>query len=139
MERESEKLPAPLELTLKEGARVMFTRNDEDHRWVNGTFGIVRRLDADAVVVDVGPDGGGATHPVGPAAWESHRYRYDRATDRIEAEVVGSYKQIPLMPAWAVTIHKCRLTPAASISIFRSIDCSPRPRTISPRDFAPSR
>lgn len=106
MERESEKLPAPLELRLKEGARVMFTRNDEDHRWVNGTFGVVRRLGADAVFVEIGPRGGGAMHPVGQAVWESYRYRYDRPTDRIEAEVVGSYKQIPLMPAWAVTIHK---------------------------------
>jgi hypothetical protein len=106
MEREGEKLPAPLELTLKEGARVMFTRNDEERRWVNGTLGIVRGLDANAVHVEVGPGGGGATHAVGPAVWESHRYRYDRPTDRIEAEVVGSYRQIPLMPAWAVTIHK---------------------------------
>lgn len=106
MERESEKLPAPLELTLKEGARVMFTRNDEDHRWVNGTFGIVRRLGAEAVFVEIGSRGGGATHAVRQAVWESFRYRYDRPTDRIEAEVVGSYKQIPLMPAWAVTIHK---------------------------------
>lgn len=106
IERDGEKLPAPLELTLKEGARVMFTRNDEDRRWVNGTFGVVRKLEADAVHVEIGALGGGVAHPVGPAVWESHRYRYDRATDSIEAEVTGSYKQIPLMPAWAVTIHK---------------------------------
>jgi hypothetical protein len=106
MERQSEKLPAPLELLLKEGARVMFTRNDEERRWVNGTFGIVRRLDKDTAVVEITSDPSGKTHAVGPATWESHRYRYDRALDRIEAEAIGSYTQLPLMPAWAVTIHK---------------------------------
>jgi hypothetical protein len=105
MERESEKLPAPLELKLKVGARVMFTRNDEERRWVNGTLGVVTRLERDAAHVEI-LSGAGGTQAVGPATWESYRYRYDRAADRIDAESIGSYTQLPLMPAWAVTIHK---------------------------------
>ena len=36
------------------------------------------------------------------------RQRWNEAEQRIENEVVGAYRQIPLMHAWAVTIHKAQ-------------------------------
>jgi len=101
---EEDKLPSPLELKLKRGARVMFTRNDEGRRWVNGTLGIVTRLDDTAVRVTLLSDG--RTYDVCPATWETYRYVYDLAERRIVARKVGEYRQYPLMLAWAVTIHK---------------------------------
>jgi ATP-dependent DNA helicase PIF1 len=100
---EGERLPAPLELRLKQGARVMFTKNDEERRWVNGTLGTVSWLSGDRIEVDV--DGAGL-HEVPQATWQSFRYRFDGKSDRIVADEVGHYTQYPLMPAWAVTIHK---------------------------------
>ena len=32
-------MPTDLELVLKEGAQVVFVKNDMEHRWVNGTIG----------------------------------------------------------------------------------------------------
>jgi ATP-dependent exoDNAse (exonuclease V) alpha subunit len=40
--------------------------------------------------------------------WEKVRQRWNEAAQRIENEVVGAYRQIPLIHAWAVTIHKAQ-------------------------------
>jgi ATP-dependent exoDNAse (exonuclease V) alpha subunit len=41
-------------LRLKENARVMFTRNDDQRRWVNGTMGVVREVEQGGVLVEGG-------------------------------------------------------------------------------------
>ena len=41
------------ELLLKEGAQVMFTRNDTFGRWVNGTLGTVSKLTDEGIAVDI--------------------------------------------------------------------------------------
>ncbi|MEN6310546.1 MAG: WYL domain-containing protein, partial [Acidobacteriota bacterium] len=58
---------------------------------------------ADIVVVDIP----GVGHvDLSPNTWELFRFRYEIASDRIEAESVGTFTQYPLRLAWAVTIHK---------------------------------
>ena len=100
---DGDRLPSPLELRLKVGARVMFTRNDESGRWVNGTLGIVTFLGGTRVEVELTD---GSVHDVERVTWQTFEYRLDRDADRIVADEVGHYKQFPLMLAWAVTIHK---------------------------------
>ncbi len=100
---DGDRLPSPQELHLRVGARVMFTKNDEERRWVNGTLGTVTWLSGGRIEVDV--DGAGI-HEIPKATWQSFKYRFDRKNDRIVADEVGSYTQYPLMLAWAVTIHK---------------------------------
>jgi hypothetical protein len=99
-------LPAPMDLTLKVDAQVMFTRNDADHRWVNGTLGKIVRLSDDKVGVEVTTENGPQVFDVEMASWESTRYRYDEKAGKIHSDVLGSFNQFPLMPAWAVTVHK---------------------------------
>jgi hypothetical protein len=103
---EEERLPAPLNLALKPGAQVMFTKNDSQKRWVNGTIGRVHALLENSIQVELITDHPGTRHEVGREKWESYRYKYDYTQDRIHMEVVGEYIQFPLMLAWAVTIHK---------------------------------
>lgn len=102
---DKERLPSPLDLRLKKGARVMFTKNDELGRWVNGTSGTVSALSEQGVQVQVGGSSG-PTYDIEPVAWESHDYELDVKEDRIVARKIGEYRQYPLMLAWAVTIHK---------------------------------
>lgn len=103
---EEERLPAPLNLALKLGAQVMFTKNDSGKRWVNGTIGRVHAILDNSIQVELITDHPGTCHEVTREKWESYRYKYDYAKDRIQMEVVGEYTQFPLMLAWAVTIHK---------------------------------
>lgn len=106
-------LPSPLDLTLKLGARVMFTANDRNmpRRWMNGTLGKVVQFETDAVTVELDV----STHATSKLrhlvevpiyAWESYQYEYDEKEQQIKPVVNGKFEQFPLMLAWAVTIHK---------------------------------
>jgi hypothetical protein len=86
---------SPEGLELKQGAVVMFTKNDPAGRYVNGTLGIVEEFDA--------TDG----HPMvrtrsgrrilaEPAKWKIDEGGKERA----------SITQVPLRLAWAITVHK---------------------------------
>ena len=101
-----DKLPAPINLELKPGAQVMFVKNDGQRRWVNGTLGQVVSCGGDCVRVKLLTDHPGEVHDVHPALWESFAYKYDHDRDRIVPVVIGQYQQLPLVLAWAVTIHK---------------------------------
>ena len=102
---DGDRLPVPERLALKVGARVMSVRNDIARRYVNGSTGTVVGLgDAGARV----RFDNGIEMEVEAETWERIRYAVDEASERIEAKVVGSYTQLPLVPAWAVTIHKAQ-------------------------------
>lgn len=103
---EEERLPSPLNLTLKVGAQVMFTKNDEQRRWVNGSLGRVVELLDKSIRVEMVSDTTGIIYDVSPVEWESYKYEYDDKKDKIAPKVAGRYVQFPLMLAWAVTIHK---------------------------------
>lgn len=94
--------PAESILELKIGAQVMFLKNDEQKRWVNGTIGNVSALSDDEIFITVK----GVSYQVLPETWESIRYRYDQAEKKISKEVIGTFTQYPLRLAWAITIHK---------------------------------
>ena len=103
---EDEKLPSPLNLSLKVDAQVMFTKNDEKKRWVNGTLGKVVGFASAAIRVEVGDGYQKETYDVQQSKWESFKYEYDEIADKIVPVSTGVYRQYPLMLAWAVTIHK---------------------------------
>jgi ATP-dependent DNA helicase PIF1 len=93
-------------LSLREGAQVMFIKNDPEKEFVNGTIGTVVELLNDTVKVEVVDDKGKRTTiEVGRMDWNHIRYGADEQ-EKITAETVGTYSQIPLKLAWAVTIHK---------------------------------
>jgi ATP-dependent DNA helicase PIF1 len=112
-------LPAEPSLELKVGAQVMFIKNDDGKktsegtlkRWVNGTIGhVVDMPSSGGVVVEVD----GERLDVGRSTWEKVRYEieeeFDEETGKVKEVLVtiplAEYQQIPLRPAWSVTIHK---------------------------------
>jgi ATP-dependent DNA helicase PIF1 len=99
-------LPVPEHIELAVGARVMAVKNDGGGRWVNGSLGTVTGFSEDGVTVVF--DRGHEEHLVSPVAWEKVRQQWNETTKRIETEVVAAYRQIPLIHAWAVTIHKAQ-------------------------------
>jgi hypothetical protein len=96
-------LPADAKLILKKWAQVMFVANDPDGRRVNGTLGKVVSLKKDRIVVQIY---GWEEVEVGPHTWRVSQYEYNPSKKRLDAFSVGSFTQIPLTLAWAVTIHK---------------------------------
>ncbi|MFN3744336.1 MAG: ATP-dependent RecD-like DNA helicase [Hyphomicrobiaceae bacterium] len=94
--------PTDETLVLKVGAKVMLLRNDPERRWVNGTIARIARLEDKRVWIDLD----GQIEEVEPVTWEQRRYAYDQAAQKIVESVAGTFKQLPLRLAWALTIHK---------------------------------
>ncbi|MBQ9286681.1 MAG: AAA family ATPase [Bacteroidaceae bacterium] len=106
--------PTDASLTLKVGAQVMFCKNDPSaaKAFYNGRIGRVAEISKESVTVVCRRDGGTSAADdcdrieVKPLAWTNTRYTTDPATATIREEEIGSFTQIPLRPAWAITIHK---------------------------------
>ena len=96
-------LPTALRLTLKEGAQVIFIRNDKEGRWYNGSIGKVTLLRQDEVYVTLE---NGLELEVLPEVWENMQYTYNEKEKKVEEKVLGTFMQIPIKPAWALTVHK---------------------------------
>jgi hypothetical protein len=98
--------PTHENLELKVGSQVMFVKNDSDieKRYFNGKIGKIVGLDDNKVIVrcpgDI--DDIEATTEL----WENITYTIDDKSKEIVENVKGSFEQIPLKLAWAITIHK---------------------------------
>ncbi len=98
--------PNDEELELKVGAQVIFIKNDvtPEKLYYNGLIGEVTALSDTQATVQ--PKDGGAPITVGAVAWENIEYTLDANTGEIREDVKGSFSQVPLKCAWAITIHK---------------------------------
>jgi len=84
----------------------MAVKNDPQKRWVNGSLGTITDLTNEAVYVKF--DSGGAVRRIEPAQWEAISYKWNDMTQKMEEAATATFEQIPLILAWAVTIHKAQ-------------------------------
>jgi len=98
--------PTAETLELKVGAQVMFVKNDPSgkHLYYNGRIG--RVMEASETHLTVYCEGDSEAIEVEPLEWDNTRYTLNEVTREIESEVQGTFKQLPLRLAWAITIHK---------------------------------
>lgn len=107
--------PTPAKLELKTGTRVMTLIN---HRtpsgslgFVNGDVGVVlgfiKQAGTDSVRIKLD---NGKTVTISPNEWKNYQYvltaDHKTGKEKVTQKEVGSYIQLPLKPAYAMTIHK---------------------------------
>ena len=97
--------PLPQKLELKDGAQVMFVRNDSNGgKFFNGMLATVCDLDENSISVRVIDSG--LVIIVPREQWENKKYSVSASTRDLDEEVVGTFSQFPIKLAWAVTVHK---------------------------------
>ncbi len=98
--------PTDFQLMLKEGAQVMFVRNDisPEKLFYNGKIGKITAIRQDKIQVLC--EGERDPILVEPVSWENIKYEINEETKEIRETKIGTFTQYPLKTAWAITIHK---------------------------------
>jgi len=98
--------PTDYDLHLKEGAQVMFVKNDPEpeKQFYNGKIGTVVKIDKEQI--EVSCEGDEENIEVVPLEWRKVKYSLNDDTKEITESVEGTFVQYPLKLAWAITIHK---------------------------------
>ncbi|MBU8848375.1 MAG: HRDC domain-containing protein, partial [Desulfobacterales bacterium] len=98
--------PTPAFLKLKEGAQVMFVRNDPSAQklYYNGKIGRVIKISDTHISVICPKDPEKIV--VEPIIWENIKYTLNDENKEIQEDIIGKFEQYPLKLAWAITIHK---------------------------------
>ncbi|MBP5455166.1 MAG: HRDC domain-containing protein [Paludibacteraceae bacterium] len=97
--------PTEENLELKEGAQVMFIKNDPspEKKYYNGKIGRISHIGKDDITV-ISDEGEEIF--VLRDKWENIKYTINPETKEVEESLDGTFEQFPLKTAWAITIHK---------------------------------
>jgi hypothetical protein len=99
--------PVLSEIELKEGAQIMFIRNDttDEKKYFNGKLATVKKIsEEEGIVVEMA--GTHESYVLNTVRWENKKYTVESDTNDLKEEVIGSFEQYPVKLAWAITVHK---------------------------------
>lgn len=97
--------PVPITLFFKKGSQVMFVKNDTDKKaYFNGRLASITDISEEEIEVRMHDNG--TQLSVSPQSWENKKYDIHPETQEVTEQVIGTFEQLPIKLAWAITIHK---------------------------------
>jgi hypothetical protein len=99
-------LPTEIALQIKEGAQVMFVKNDSEpvRRYYNGKIAKIKSISDEEIIVEF-PDTGREME-LEKVTWENISYVLNKESGEIEEKTEGTFTQYPVKLASAITVHK---------------------------------
>lgn len=102
-----ESFPTLRRLHLKEGAQVMFLKNNIPADIYNGKIGRIKEIDGIGIFVEFDEE----SQPLQPVkiemeTWRNIIYSWDSENGCIREDEIGTFTQYPIKLAWAITVHK---------------------------------
>ena len=118
-----DRYPTDEVLLLKKTAQVLMLANDRKHRWVNGSLGKITRISPSefddeygefaAIYVEID----GEEFRVPRETWGTVKYFWSNRDNSVREEAVNSFTQLPMKPAWGITIHKAQGATFDSVTV----------------------